>query len=219
MIDRNKPDHITRQAILNMMPENLWRSTIMCSRSADFGRAVDFGRAGSRNPGDPSFDAKDKFEPALTMIFQKEPGQRLWIGGSKAADNQAVLQAHGIKAKLCAAGTVGPGAYEIVRFNGIMELKPAPVNKWLKEEPVNGAALHRLDDETFKRWYDVTSIQEVAQFLWGPEGLARWGDILIYCAQGANRSSALLLGILMYLLGLNSDKVSNYINLRKIWLV
>ena len=191
-----------------MMPENLWRTTIRCSRSADFGRAVEFGRGPAGRK--PSMDEKDQYEPALTMIFQKEPGQRLWIGGTKAADNLAVLQAHGIKAKLCAAGTVGPGAYDIQKINGIKELEPAPINKWLHEEPVNRAAVDKLDDDCFQQWYDVASIANVAEFLWGPEGLARHGDILVYCAQGANRSAALILGILMYLLGESSQKVELY---------
>eukprot|EP00969_Alexandrium_andersonii_P268033 11843720-Alexandrium_andersonii.AAC.1 len=58
---------------------------------------------------------------------------QLWVGGSRAADFPESLRQHGIRAKMCAAGTYGKDGYVIHEIPSVTELESCAAN-WVYKE-------------------------------------------------------------------------------------
>jgi hypothetical protein len=51
------------------------------------------------------------YNPPCSLVWSPNASVRLFVGGSRAADDASVLRANGIKAKMCVAGTHAPNLY------------------------------------------------------------------------------------------------------------
>ena len=181
VILRHKPHHISLDAMLNMLPKNLWGSTIECPNAAKLGRGI---------PMDPR-----DFDPPLTMVYQKAIDQRLWIGGRGAANNLNILRAHGIRSKICCDGTLNNITFA---KHGVKEWEAVSVNYCLHKKAAHTGPLREVDERDLLAIYDMRQVAETAEWIWGPAGLEREGDILLYCSYGSDRSAAMALAVIMH---------------------
>ena len=89
------PEGVTAEQALPML-NDLCLSSLLPDDNRDLVRAL--------RDRSPTRDEKDLYLPPLTVVFAPAARCRLWLGGQRAADDATVLEKHGIKAKICAAG-------------------------------------------------------------------------------------------------------------------
>ena len=95
ILRQNLPSHVDPAVAMTMMPSALYQALVECPHLARFWSIRE-----------PAPEMKDSYLPALTCVWQSASDQQIFLGSYLAADNLSVLEAHGIKAKVCCVGTV-----------------------------------------------------------------------------------------------------------------
>ena len=116
----------------------------------------------------PPVEDNPKFEPRMTPIWKPVADMTLFIGGSRAGDDEAYLNAHNVCGKLCSAGTKGWDRYKVIYMKSVEEFDPLPSNQFL-----------------YADWEEhiMTETKRFCEF-WKQKR-----RVLIYCKMGANRSA------------------------------
>ena len=96
---------LTPEQVLMLLPEKTQRTVLADVLSVGAQAAKLSPEALNRSASNNSYNHP------CSLVWSPHARVRLFVGGSRAADDASVLRANGIKTKMCVAGTYAPNLY------------------------------------------------------------------------------------------------------------